>query len=83
MGKHGFIILKTPLKPIFMSKYQKNIGPSNKDQSPFTYCMSIQLRKEAKIQLENPTLNMDRKQNFGNIVINHSSPHDQKSPAMI
>ena len=29
-GSYGFIILKTPLKPKFMSKYQKTIGPRNK-----------------------------------------------------
>ena len=73
MGKYGFIILKPPINPDIMSKYHKNIGPSNKDQSPFTYCMSIQPRKEAKTQWENPPLNMDKKQNFGNIVINHTS----------
>ena len=30
VGNYGLIILTTPLKPEFMSKYQKNIGPSNK-----------------------------------------------------
>ena len=30
VGKYGFIILKPPLSPDFMSKYQKTIGPSNK-----------------------------------------------------
>ena len=30
VGKYGFIILTPPLKPEFMSKYQKNIGPRNK-----------------------------------------------------
>ena len=45
--------------------------------------MSIQPRKEAKTQWENPPLNMDRKQNFGNLVINYSSPHDQQSPVVI
>ena len=29
VGNYGFIILKPPLKPEFMSKYQKNIGRSN------------------------------------------------------
>ena len=70
----GLIILTPPLKPEFMSKYQKNIGPRNKDLSPFTYSLSIQPRKEAKTQWENPPLNIDRKnKNFGNIVINHAS----------
>ena len=59
MGNYGLIILTPPLKPEFMSKYHKTIGPINKDQSPFTYCMSIQPRKEAKSQRENPPLNMD------------------------
>ena len=31
VGNYGLIILMAPLKPDFMSKYQKNIGPSNKD----------------------------------------------------
>ena len=61
VGKYGLIIITPPLKPIFMSKYQKNLGPSNKSWSPFTYCLSIQPRKEAKTQWENPPLNMDRK----------------------
>ena len=30
MGNYGFIILKPPLKPDFMSNYKKTIGPSNK-----------------------------------------------------
>ena len=30
VGKYGSIILTPPLKPEFMSKYQKNIGPINK-----------------------------------------------------
>ena len=83
MGNYGLIILTPPLNPNFMSKYQKIIGPSSKALSPFTYCMSIQPRKEAKTQWKNPPLNMDRTQNFGNIVINHYSPHDQQSPAVI
>ena len=58
VGNYGLIILKPPLRPEFMSKYQKNIGPSNKAYSPFTYCLSIQPRKEA---WENPPLNMDNK----------------------
>ena len=29
VGKYGLIILKPPLKPKFMSKYQKTIGPIN------------------------------------------------------
>ena len=61
MGNYVLIILTPPLKPDFMSKYQKNIGPSNKVLSPFTYCFSIQPRKEAKTQWENNPLNMDRK----------------------
>ena len=83
MGNDGLSILTTPLNPDFMSKYQKTIGPSNKAQSPFTYFLSIQPRKEAKTQWENPPLNMDRKKKFGNLVINHALQHDQKSPAMI
>ena len=83
VGNYGLIILKPPLKLEFMSKYQKTIGPSNKAQSPFTYYLSIQPRKEEKTQWENLPLNMDTKQNFGNIVINNSSPHDPKSPAVI
>ena len=31
VGNYGLIIIKYPIKPKFMSKYQKNIGPSNKD----------------------------------------------------
>ena len=31
MGNYGLIIIKNPLNPEFMSKYQKTIGPSNKD----------------------------------------------------
>ena len=58
---YGLIILKPPLKLEFMSKYKKNIGPRNKSYSPFTYRLSIQPRKEAKTQWENPPLNMDRK----------------------
>ena len=64
MGNYGFIILTPPLKPKFMSKYQKTIGPRNKYQSPFTYFFSIQPRKEEKTQWENPPLNMDMKQKF-------------------
>ena len=30
VGNYGLIILTPPLKPEFMIKYQKNIGPSNK-----------------------------------------------------
>ena len=30
VGKYGLIILKNLLKPEFMIKYQKNIGPRNK-----------------------------------------------------
>ena len=30
VGNYGLIILTPPLKPEFMSKYQKNIGPRNK-----------------------------------------------------
>ena len=30
VGYYGLIILTPPLKPEFMSKYQKTIGPSNK-----------------------------------------------------
>ena len=30
VGNYGLIILTPPLKPDFMSKYQKTIGPSNK-----------------------------------------------------
>ena len=73
VGKYGLIILTPPFKPEFMSKYQKNIGPSNKAYSSVTYCLSIQPRKEAKTQWGNPPLNMDRKTKFGNIVINHAS----------
>ena len=61
MGSYGLFILTPPPKPEFMSKYQKNIGPSNKAQSPFTYCMSIQPGKKEKPQWENPALNMDKK----------------------
>ena len=64
VGNYGLIILKTPLKPEFMSKYQKTIGPSNNAYSPFTYFLSIQPRKEAKTQWENPPLNMDRTNKF-------------------
>ena len=53
---YGLIILTPPLKPKFMSKYQKTIGPSNKAYSPFTYCMSIKPRKEAKTQWEKSSL---------------------------
>ena len=83
MGNYGLIILTPPLKPEFMSKYQKNIGPINKAQSPFTYCLSIQPRKEAKTQWENPPLNMDSKTKFKNLIISHASQHDQKSPTVI
>ena len=30
VGNYGLIILKDPLKPEFMSEYQKTIGPTNK-----------------------------------------------------
>ena len=30
VGNYGLIILKNPIKPTFMSKYQKTIGPKNK-----------------------------------------------------
>ena len=79
VGNYGLIILIPPLKFDFMSKYQKNIGPTNKAQSPLTYCLSIQPRKEAKTQWEKHPLNMDKKTKFGNIVINHASQHDHKS----
>ena len=61
VAKYGSIIPTPPLKHEFMSKYQKNIGPRNKSYSPFTYRLSIQPRKEAKTQWENPPLNMDMK----------------------
>ena len=61
VGNYGFITLTPPLKPEFMSKCQKTIGPSNQSYSPFTYCFSIQPRKEEKTQWENPPLNMDKK----------------------
>ena len=64
VGKYGLIIKTCPFKHEFMSKYQKTIGPNNKgdkDQSPFTCCLSIQPRKEEKTQWENPPLNMERK----------------------
>ena len=64
VGNYDLIIITPPLKPEFMSKYKKNIGPSNKDQSPFTHWMSIQPRKEAKTQWENPPLNIDSKKIF-------------------
>ena len=83
MGNYGLIIVKPPLKPDFMSKYQKIIGPRNKAKSPF-YILHVHITKErGKNPMGNPPLSMDRKQNFGNLVINHSSPHDQKSLAMI
>ena len=31
VGNYGLIILTPPLKREFMNKYQKNIGPRNKD----------------------------------------------------
>ena len=31
VGNYGLIIITPPLKLEFMSKYQKTIGPSNKD----------------------------------------------------
>ena len=83
VGNYGLIILTPTLKPNFISKYQKTIGPSNKAYSPFTYYLSIQPRKEAKTQWENPPLNMDSKTKFEYIVINHASQHDQQSPAVI
>ena len=83
VGKYGLIILTPPLKPNFMSKYHKTIGPSSKAQSPFTYFLSTQPRKEEKIQWENPPLNMDSKTKFENIVINYASQHDQKSLVVI
>ena len=55
MDNYGLIILTPPLKPDFMSKYQKTIGPRNKDYSPFTYCLSIQPRKE-RIMLDKPLI---------------------------
>ena len=64
VGNYGLIIITPPLNLEFMIKYQKTIGPSNKAQSPFTYCLSIQPRKEAKTQWENPPLNMDSKTKF-------------------
>ena len=63
VGKYGLINLTHPLKHEFMSKYQKTVGPSNK-YFTFTYCLSIQPRKEAKTQWENPPLNMDKKTKF-------------------
>ena len=83
VGKYGLIIIKPPLKPEFMSKYQKTIGPSNKAQSPFTYCLSIQPRKEAKTQWEKSSLKDGHETKFGNLVINHASQHDQQSLAVI
>ena len=61
VANYGFIILTPPLKLEFMSKYPKTIGPKNKSYLPFTYCLSIQPRKEAKTQWENPPLNVDKK----------------------
>ena len=48
VANYGLNILTPPLKPKFMSKYKKTIGPRNKAQSPFTYYLSIQPRKEEK-----------------------------------
>ena len=57
VGNYGLIILtRLPLNPDFMSKYQKTIGPRNKAQSPFTYYLSIQPRKDAKTQWEKSSL---------------------------
>ena len=83
VGNYGLIIIRPPLKPEFMSKFQKNIGHRNNSQSPFTYCLSILSRKEAKTQWENPPLNINNKTKFENLVINHASQHDQQSPAVI
>ena len=83
IGNYGLIILTRLLKPDFMSKYQKTIGTRNKAYSPFTYFLSIQPKKEAKTQWENPPLNMDKKKQIGNLVINHASHHDQQSPIVI
>ena len=84
VGNYGLIILTPFLNPEFMSKYQKNIGPRNKYQSPFTYCLSIQPRKEEKTPVRKSSLKHEQeKENFGNLVINHASYHDQKSPVVI
>ena len=45
--------------------------------------LSKEMGKEEKPQGENPPSNMESKKKFENIVINHASKHDQKSPAMI
>ena len=45
MGNYGLIILNPPLKPDFMSKYHKIIGPSNKAYSPF-YILHVHTTKE-------------------------------------
>ena len=83
VGNYGLNIIKPPTKLEFMSKYQKTIGPSNKAQSPFTYGLSIQPRKEAKTQWEKSSLKHGHETKFGNIVINHASKNVQKSPIVI
>ena len=45
VANYGLIILTPPLKPNFMSKYHKLIGPSNKSLSPF-YILHVHTTKE-------------------------------------
>ena len=66
-----------------MSKYQKIIGPRNSLSHPLHTACPFNQGKRQKPNGKNPPLNMDYKTKFGNLVITHSSQHDQQSPAVI
>ena len=83
VGNYGLIILTHPLKPKFMTKYQKTIGPSNKAQSPFTSACPFNQGKRKKPSGKNHPLNIDMKQNLeilSSIMLHSmiSNPQQQK-----
>ena len=73
MGNYGLIILTPPINPDFMSKYQKNIGPSKGLVT--LYIMLVHTTKErGKSPMGKSSLKHGQKnKSFGNIVINHAS----------
>ena len=83
MGNYGLIILTFPFIFNFMSKYQNIMGPSNKAWSPFYIPHVHKTKERGKNPMGKSSLKHGQEIVFGNLVINHSSPHDQKSLVVI
>ena len=73
MGNYGLIILTPPLKPKFMIKYPKIIGPRNKASSPFYILHDHTTKERGKNLVGKSTLKHGQETKFGNLVINHAS----------